>query len=66
LYERETWSLTISGDHRLRVFEKSVLRIFGYKWEEVVVKWRRLLSEEFNKFKASPNIIRVLKSRRMR
>jgi hypothetical protein len=51
----------------LRVFENRVLkRIYGCKREEVVGGWRRLNNEEFHCFCASPNIIRVIKSRSMR
>jgi hypothetical protein len=47
--------------------ENSVLRrIFGSKREEVAGGWRRLHNEEFHNVYASPNIIRVIKSRRMR
>jgi hypothetical protein len=49
------------------VFENSVLRrIFGPKREEVVGGWRRLHNEELRNLYASRNIIRVIKSRRMR
>jgi hypothetical protein len=49
------------------VFENGVLRrIFEPKGEEVVRGWRRLLNEGLHNFYASPNIIRVIKSRRMR
>jgi hypothetical protein len=49
------------------VFENRVLRrIFGRKREEVAGGWRRLHKEEFHNFYTSPNIIRVIKSRRMR
>jgi len=48
------------------VFENRVLRrIFGTKREEVVGSWRRLHNEELLNLYASPNIIRVMKSRRM-
>jgi hypothetical protein len=51
----------------LRVFENRVLRrIFGPKRDEVTRKWRRLYNEELNYLYSSPNIIRVIKSRRMR
>jgi hypothetical protein len=54
-------------EHRLRVFENSVLRrIFGPKRDEVAGEWGRLHNEELNDFYSSPNIIRVIKSRRMR
>jgi len=52
---------------RLKVFENWLLReIFGPKREEVTGKWRRLPNEEHNELYSSPNIIRVVKSRRMR
>jgi hypothetical protein len=41
-------------------------RIFGTKREEVAGGWRRLHSEELHNLYGSPNIIRVIKSRRMR
>jgi hypothetical protein len=41
-------------------------RIFGPKREEVAGGWRRLNNEEFHKLYVSPNIIRVIKSRRIR
>jgi hypothetical protein len=49
------------------VFENRVLRkIFGPKRDEVTGEWRRLHNEELNDLYSSPNIIRVIKSRRMR
>jgi hypothetical protein len=51
----------------LKVFENRVLRrIFGPKREEVSGGWRRLHNEELHNLYASPNIIRVIKTRRMR
>jgi len=50
----------------LRVFENRVLRrIFGLKREEVTGQWRKLHSEELNVLYSSPNIFRVIKSKRM-
>jgi hypothetical protein len=51
----------------LRVFENMVLRrIFGPKRDEITGEWRRLHNEELNDLYSSPNIIRVIKSRRTR
>jgi hypothetical protein len=67
LYRCETWSLTLREEHRLRVFENRVLkRIFGPKTDEVTGEWRKLHSEELNNWYSSPDIIRQVKSRRMR
>jgi hypothetical protein len=52
-------------EHRLRVFENRVLRrIFGPKREEDG-SWRKLHNDEFHSLYSSPNIVRVIKSRRM-
>jgi hypothetical protein len=54
------------GEHRLRVFENEVLRkIFGPKREEDG-SWRKLHNDELHSLYFSPNIVRVIKSRRMR
>ena len=67
LYGCETWSLTLREERKLRVFENMVLwRIFGPRREEVTGEWRRLHNEELNYLYSSPNIVRVIKSRRMR
>ena len=67
LYGCETWSLTFWEERKLRVFENIVLsRIFGPRRDEVTGKWRRLYSEELNDLYSLPNIVRVIKSRRMR
>jgi hypothetical protein len=66
LYGCETLSLTLREEHRLRVFDNTVLRrIFGPKWDEVRGEWRKLHSEELHILYSSPDIIRHIKSRRM-
>jgi len=57
----------LGEEHRLRVFENRVLRrIFGPKRDEVTGKWRKLHNEELNDLYSSPNIVRVIKYRKMR
>jgi hypothetical protein len=67
LYYYEVWYLTLREEHRLRVYEKRVLRrIFGPKRAELTGGWRTLHNEEVHNLYSSRNIIRVTKSRRMR
>ena len=66
LYGCETWSLTLREKRKLRVFENMVLREYLDRREEETGEWRRLHSEELNDLCSSPNIVRVIKSRRMR
>ena len=67
LYGCETWVLTLGAERRLRVFENRLLwRIFGSKRDGVKGEWRKLHNEELNELYSSPNIVLVIKSRRMR
>ena len=62
MYEGETWSLTLRKERRLRVLR----RIFGPKRDDVTGEWRKLHNEELNYLYNSPNIVRMIKSRRKR
>jgi hypothetical protein len=67
LYECETWSLTLREKRRLRAFENRILRrIFGPKRDGVTGEWRKLHNDELHGLYSAPNIVRVIKSRRMR
>jgi hypothetical protein len=67
LYGCEAWSLTLRGEHRLRVFENRVLRrVFRPERDEVTGEWRKLHNEELNELYSLLNIVRVVKSSRMR
>jgi hypothetical protein len=67
LYGCETWSLTLRKERKLRMFENKLLRrIFGPRRDEVTGDWRRLNNVELNDLYSSPDIVRVIKSRRMR
>jgi hypothetical protein len=66
LYQCQTWSLTLREEHRLRVFENRVLRkIFGCKRKEDR-SWVKLHNYKLHGLYSSTNIVRVIKSRRMR
>ena len=59
--------MTLREERKLRVFENMVLRrIFGPRRDEVTGEWRRLHNGKLNDLYSSPNIVRVIKSRRMR
>jgi hypothetical protein len=65
-YGCENLSLKVGEERSLRVFENTVLRrIFGPKWDEVTGEWRKLHKEELSDLYSPPNIVRVIKSRRM-
>jgi hypothetical protein len=66
LYGCETWSVTLREEHRLRVSENRELRrIFGPK-REVDESWRKLHNDELHNLYSSPNIVTLIKSRRLR
>jgi len=61
------WSVTPREKNGLRVFENRVLRkILGPKRDEVAEESRRLHNKEFHDLNSSPNIVRLIKSKRMR
>ncbi|KAJ4445269.1 hypothetical protein ANN_07070 [Periplaneta americana] len=61
------WTLTLREEQRLRVFENKVLRkIFRAKRDEVTGEWRKLHNTELHALYSSPDIIRNIKSRRLR
>jgi hypothetical protein len=66
-YQCKTWSLRLREECWMSVFENMVLRrIFGPKRDVVTGEWGKLNNEELTDLYSSPNIIWVIKSRRMR
>jgi hypothetical protein len=67
IYGCETWSLTVSDEHKLKVFDNRVLRrIFEPKRDGVTGGWRKLHNEELHYVYSSSSKIRMIMSRRMR
>jgi hypothetical protein len=56
LYGSETWSLTLREEHRLRLYENRVLKMFASKRDNRIGDWRGLDTEELH----SPVIIRMM------
>jgi hypothetical protein len=66
LYGLENWFLILKKEYRMRVFESRILRgIFRRKRDEIVGGWRKLFHEELHSLYSSPNVIRIIKPRRM-
>jgi hypothetical protein len=66
LYGCKSWFLTLKEEHRLRVFENRVLRrISGSKRVQIIRDWRKLNNPKLHNLYSSPNIIRMMKSRRI-
>jgi hypothetical protein len=62
-----SWSLTLKEERRLGVFENRVLKkIFAPEKDEIIGGWRKLHNEELHNLYCLPNIIRMIKSRRMK
>jgi len=63
----ETWSLALREERRLRVFEnRGLRRVFESKRDEVTGEWRKLYNEKLRDLYSLPNIVRVVRLRRMR
>ena len=66
LYWCEIWSLALREEQRLRMFENRMLRrIFVLKRDEVKREWRKLRNEELNDLYFWPNVVRLIKTRRI-
>jgi hypothetical protein len=65
LYGSETLSLILREERRLKVVEHKILRRIFWPKRDEIREWRRLHNEELNLYR-SPNIVRVIKSRRLR
>jgi hypothetical protein len=61
MYGCEIWSLTLREEHKLKVFENRMLRIFGTKSNGIEGGWRKVHNDEFHDLYSSPSIIRIIK-----
>jgi hypothetical protein len=66
LYLCETSSLTLREEQKLKVCMDWMLTKFGPKRDEIIRDWRKLYNEELHNMYSSPNVIKMIKSRRMR
>jgi len=66
LYGCEAWSLALSEEHRPRVFENRILRRIFRPMRNENGEWRRFHSEEIYSLYRSPNLVRVINSKRLR
>jgi hypothetical protein len=67
LYGCEAWPMTLREESRMKVFQNRVMsRVFGSKRDDVTEEWKKLHNKELNDLYSLPNIVRVVKSRRMR
>jgi hypothetical protein len=64
-YGYETWSLTLREEHRLKISANMVVRKFGPKRDKVIEGRIKLFNEELQSSNCSPNIIKMIKSRRL-
>ena len=66
LYGYEAWSLTLMEENRLMVLENRTLRSIFRSMRRANGKWRRLHNEELRSLYRSPNVVRVMNSRKLR
>ena len=66
LYDSETWSITLREESRLMKFENRILRRIFEPKRDKNAEWRRLHNDECHHLYLSPNIVRAIKSRRLR
>ena len=65
LYGCEAWTLTLREKRRLSVFENRILRRISGPKRDANGEWRRFHNEEHHSLYRPPNIVRVIKSRRL-
>ena len=66
LYGCEAWSLTLREESRLRVFENRILKQIFRAKRDANGEWRRLHNEELYSLYRSSNIVRAIKTRKLR